>query len=61
MPDRYTAIRDSIYKRLVAKGVSPEDAMKQAKTMAAKVYQSTRGKNEPELNHAVWLEKHHKE
>lgn len=57
MPDRYEAIRDSIYKGLVGRGASPEEALKRAKTSAAKIYQSTRKKGEPELNHAVAQEK----
>lgn len=40
MPDRYEAIRDSIFKRNKAKGMSDHAALREAKTSAAKIYNS---------------------
>lgn len=49
MPARYEEIRDNLIK----KGMSS----KEAKTHAARIYQSTRRQGEPELNRAVAREK----
>lgn len=40
MPAQYEAIRDRIYQQELKRGIKPDKAMKGAKTLAAKIYNS---------------------
>lgn len=50
MPQRYTAMRDKFAADNRSNGMKPASALKAAKTKAAKIYNSTRGKSEAPLS-----------